>query len=102
MQHTASFNDAYQSLEYYIRLCQYADLPEHSGTCFPIKRLALEDGIPSVSKEGKRDSLSPDHSSSPNHLLTNLISEVARTVILIVEPCAQRSLPSRNDDEMLT
>ena len=50
MQHTASFNDASQPFEYQIRLCRYADVPEHPEACFPIKRLALEDGIPSVSK----------------------------------------------------
>ena len=50
MQYTASFNDVCQSFEHQIRLCRYADLPEPTETCFPIKRLALEDGIPSVSK----------------------------------------------------
>ena len=50
MQYTASFNDVCQSYEHQIRLCRYADVPERPETCFPIKRIALEDKIPSVSK----------------------------------------------------
>ena len=57
------------------------------------KHLALKDEISGVS---------PDHSSSPNHLLTNLIYKVARAVSLMVKSRVQRSLFDSHVDDMLT